>query len=375
MPIKISHQFDAGSIEVVSANAPADIQLKIRNDSNSDFLQWFYFRLQGAKGEPCTMRFLNAAQAAYPQGWDGYQAVASYDRENWFRVPTSYAGGVLTVNHTPEQDCVYYAYFEPYSWERHLKLLATVQAAPNASVVDLGSTLDGRDFNMAVIGDPNAAKKVWIIARQHPGETMSEWLVEGLIEALLDRANPMSRKLLQHAVFYIVPNMNPDGSVRGNLRVNAAGANLNREWVTPSLERSPEVYYVKNKIHETGVDLFLDIHGDEALPYNFIAGSEMLDGFTEEQMSEQVAFLEDFKRASPDFQTEVGYEVSKYREEMLQLASKYVGHTFKCVSLTLEMPFKDNAILPDPEVGWNGERSKRLGVAMLQPILGAVKPK
>jgi murein tripeptide amidase MpaA len=375
MPIKISHQFDAGSIEVVSAETPSDIQLNIRKDSNSDFLQWFYFRLQGAKGTACTMRFLNAAQAAYPQGWDGYQAVASYDRENWFRVPTSYAGGVLTVTHTPEQDCVYYAYFEPYSWERHLKLLATVQAAPNASVVDLGSTLDGHDFNMAVIGDPAAAKKVWIIARQHPGETMSEWLVEGLIEALLDRANPMGRKLLQHAVFYIVPNMNPDGSVRGNLRVNAAGANLNREWVTPSLDRSPEVFFVKNKIHETGVDLFLDIHGDEALPYNFIAGSEMLDGFTEEQMSEQQAFLDDFVRASPDFQTKVGYESSKYRAEMLQLASKYVGHTFKCISLTLEMPFKDNADLPDPEVGWNGERSKRLGAAMLQPILGAVRPK
>ena len=28
--------------------------------------------------------------------------------------------------------------------------------------------------------------------------------------------------------------MNPDGSVRGNLRTNAAGANLNREWMTPS---------------------------------------------------------------------------------------------------------------------------------------------
>ncbi len=40
------------------------------------------------------------------------------------------------------------------------------------------------------------------------------------------------------------------------------------------------------------------------------------------------------------------------------------------MSLTLEMPFKDNAILPDGQVGWNGARSKRLGAAMLNPILG-----
>jgi murein tripeptide amidase MpaA len=39
------------------------------------------------------------------------------------------------------------------------------------------------------------------------------------------------------------------------------------------------------------------------------------------------------------------------------------------VALTLEMPFKDNADLPDPTVGWNGAKSALLGTAMLQAIL------
>ena len=38
-----------------------------------------------------------------------------------------------------------------------------------------------------------------------------------------------------------MPNMNPDGSIRGHLRTNAKGANLNREWKEPTEERSPEV--------------------------------------------------------------------------------------------------------------------------------------
>jgi murein tripeptide amidase MpaA len=143
--------------------------------------------------------------------------------------------------------------------------------------------------------------------------------------------------------------------------------------MAPSMERSPEVFQVRQKIEETGCDLFLDIHGDEVLPYVFVAGCEMLDGFSEQQAAEQQAFIDDFLRASPDFQVAMGYEPGKYREEMLQLASKYIGHTYKCVSLTLEMPFKDNADMPDPEVGWNGARSARLGVAMLQPILHAVR--
>lgn len=373
MSIKISDRFDAGAIQVVRAEDPQDIALNIRKDSHADFLQWFYFRLQGARGQACSIRFLNAGQAAYPQGWSDYRAVASYDREHWFRVPTSFDGKVLTISHTPERDSIYYAYFEPYSWERHLWLLGRVEEAGIGRVVDLGSTVDGRDLNLAVIGDPATSCKVWIIARQHPGETMAEWLVEGLIEALLDSANPIGRELLKHAVFYIVPNMNPDGSARGNLRTNAAGANLNREWMSPSREKSPEVFHVRNKIAQVGCDLFLDIHGDESLPYVFAAGCEMLEGFAEQQAREQQAFVDDFMRASPDFQAVHGYEASRYKEEMLQLASKYIGHTYKCISLTLEMPFKDNANLPDEQIGWNGARSKRLGAAMLQPILHALR--
>ncbi|MEN3367663.1 MAG: hypothetical protein V7606_4937 [Burkholderiales bacterium] len=372
MPIKISHQFDAGVVEVLRAENPQAIELNLRKDSHADFAQWFYFRLQGARDQACTMRVMNASQATYPQGWENYQAVASYDREHWFRVPTSYDGKVLTVTHTPECDSVYYAYFEPYSWERHLQLLGRAENSPLVRVEDIGSTVEGRDMNVVVVGNPAAAKKVWVIARQHPGESMAEWFVEGMVDALIDPFNPVARQVLQQAVFYIVPNMNPDGSVHGNLRTNAAGANLNREWVSPSMETSPEVFVVRNRIHESGCDVFLDIHGDEALPYVFVAGCEMLEGFTEQQLAAQQSFLDNFKLASPDFQTEYGYAASKYREDMLKLASKYVGHTFKCLSLTLEMPFKDNAKLPDPQVGWNGARSARLGAAILQPILQAV---
>lgn len=369
MPIKISSHFDAGAIDIVCAETAQTIELKLRKDTHADIAQWFYFRLQGASGERCTMRFLNAGEATYPDGWKDYQAVASYDRKNWFRVPTAFDGQVMTISHTPQFDSVYYAYFEPYSWERHLDLLGRAQASSLARVEDLGSTVDGRDLNVVVIGDPSARKKIWVIARQHPGETMAEWFAEGMVDALLDAENPVAQKLLKHAVFYIVPNMNPDGAVNGNLRTNAAGANLNREWMTPTLENSPEVFHVKNKIHETGCDLFLDIHGDEGLPYVFVAGSEMLEGFTQQQTDEQQAFITQFQRASEDFQTKFGYGSGKYREEMLKLASKYIGHTFKCVSLTLEMPFKDNARSLNPKVGWSGARSAQLGKEILLPIL------
>ena len=378
MSIKISSQFDAGAIDVVSATSAGSIDLNIRKDSHADITQWFYFRLQGAQGEACTIRFLNAGKTAYPDGWNDYRAMASYDRVNWFRVPTSFDGQVMTISHTPGMDSVYYAYFEPYSWERHLELIDRAQMSEQVRMLDLGSTVEGRDMNLLVIGDPAAgasaaAKKVWVIARQHPGETMAEWLVEGMLDALLDPADAFGRQLLKEAVFYVVPNMNPDGSVRGNLRTNAAGANLNREWNTPSMERSPEVFLVKQKMKETGCDLFLDVHGDEGLPYVFVAGSGALPTFTPEQAAQEKAFADDFKIASPDFQDVHGYPAAPYTDEVLTMGSPHVTYAFGCLALTLELPFKDNANDPDPETGWDGARSARLGAAVLQPILQALR--
>ncbi len=372
MTLKISSRFDGGAIDIVQADSAQKIDLRIRKDSHADFLQWFYFRVQGARDTACNFRFINAGATSYPDGWKDYQAVASYDRRTWFRVPTSFDGQVMTISHAPEQDSIYYAYFEPYSWERHLDLLARAAQTPGVRLLDLATTRDGRDLNALVIGKANAAKKIWVIARQHPGETMAEWFAEGMIDALLERANPVAALLREQAVFYIVPNMNPDGAVRGNLRTSATGANLNREWVAPTAQFSPEVLAVRNLMHETGCDVFLDVHGDEGLPYVFVAGSEMIEGFSERQAAQQQAFVDCLKAVSPDFQTEYGYAVSKYREEVLRLASKYVAHHFGCVSLTLEMPFKDNAALPDPAVGWNGARSAALGAAMLHPIMQSI---
>ncbi|WP_322059665.1 M14-type cytosolic carboxypeptidase [Paraburkholderia sp. J63] len=384
MTISISSQFDAGAIEVLSCEQADDIRLRVRADNQSDFAQWFYFRLTGARGERCVMTFENASACAFPEGWRGYQAAASYDRVNWFRVPTSYDGKTLTIDHTPDFDSIYYAYFEPYSEERHSEFLGALQQLPHATLSELGQTVEGRPMTLLSLGMPGDAtpegkpkKTVWIIARQHPGESMAEWFVEGLVKRLAGwgdwAGDPVARKLLDRVIFHIVPNMNPDGSVHGNLRTNAAGANLNREWMEPDAQRSPEVLVVRDAIEQTGVDLFFDIHGDETLPYVFVAGSEMLPGFTDQQRTEQTAFIEAFKIASPDFQDKHGYEASRYREDALKLASKYIGHRYGCLSLTLEMPFKDNANLPDERVGWNGERSAALGAAMLQAVLRHVE--
>ena len=367
----ITWNFDGGAIEVVDGRDVHNVRLRLRADTAADFRQWFYFRVQGVAGRSLSLSIENAGEAAYPDGWPDYRCMASYDRQHWFRIEeTRYEDGVLRIDHTPARDSVYFAYFEPYSQERHLDFLGRIDGSPFARVKTLGTTVEGRGLDLVEVGDPGPSRlQVWIIARQHPGETMASWFMEGLMDRLLDPVDPVSRRVRELACIYLVPHMNPDGAVRGNLRTNAVGANLNREWRAPDLQRSPEVWWVRQAMLTSGVDLFLDIHGDEALPYVFFSTAEEVPGYSEEAKRRQARLVEAFASASPDFQTEHGYVAGRFGEELLDLASKWVAHQFGCVSLTLEMPFKDNANLPNAEVGWNGARSRRLGEAMLLAVL------
>jgi len=368
--INISSNFESGNIKVVALDSITDIQLEINRDSNSDYFQWFHFKLQSIAQAEHKIRIVNAANAAYVEGWENYQAVASYDRRSWFRVKTSYQNGELIIRHTPEHNATYYAYFAPYSYENHLDLMQNAQQSPLCKLEHLGESLDGRDMTLAIIGDSDEDKKsVWIIARQHPGETMAEWFCEGLLERLLDEDDPVARQLLKTCKFHIVANMNPDGTVRGNLRTNAVGTNLNREWDEPSMEKSPEVYLVREKLLQTGVDLFLDIHGDEAIPYNFLSGCEGIPSYDKKHKELEDNFKSAFLKASPDFQTQYGYDEDEPGKANLSMACTWVGEQFNCLSYTLEMPFKDNNDLPDPLYGWSAERCCRLGESVLIPIL------
>ncbi|MFV8783342.1 M14-type cytosolic carboxypeptidase [Microbulbifer sp. SA54] len=364
----ISSAFDSGNIKVIDAHSDP-IQLAIRLDNQSDFYQWFHFRLDGKIGNNYAMSIVNAGKAAYPEGWENYQVCASYDRHNWFRIDAKYDGNTLDFSIDLDQPSVYLAYFAPYSWERHLDLLAWAQSDERVNSETLGQTLDGRDMTLLTVGDANKAKnKVWMIARQHPGETMAEWFVEGFLEALLDESNPGARSLLEDTVFYVVPNMNPDGSVRGHLRTNAAGANLNREWQNPSMDRSPEVYLVREKMLATGGDIFLDIHGDEALPFNFVAACEGIPGYDERHAALENVFKQAFEAISPDFQTEKGYPLDKPGEANMTVGTNWCGHQFRTLALTLEMPFKDNDNLPDPVEGWSPARCRQLAYDIVHPI-------
>ena len=366
MSLTISSSFDAGNIRVMSQEDDS-ADLEIVHDHMSDFYQWFYFRVAGGAGREIALRITNCAGSAYPHGWPDYKAVMSLDREEWVRVSnTSFSGGVLTIKLTPPQDLVWIAYFAPYSMERHHDLVTQTAALPGVAYRSLGKSLDGQDLDCLTIGE--GALNVWLYARQHPGESMAEWWMEGALEKLTDEDDPIARVLRRECTFRVVPNMNPDGSRRGHLRTNAAGVNLNREWHAPSAEKSPEVLCVRNAMDQSPPDFAMDVHGDEAIPANFLAGFEGIPSLKDGQLRLFNLFSETLERLCPDFQRSQGYEIPPAGGANMSMSTTQLAERYGCVSMTLEMPFKDNFDLPDEVYGWSPQRSKYLAFSCLDAL-------
>lgn len=377
MTLSISSAFDAGNIRVLSTSGDASTgyraELEILPDQGSDFYQWFHFRVAGVAGAQVELVIANCAGSAYPDGWADYKARVSEDRENWLLADTEYSDGKLTIRVEPDSALFWVAYWAPYSMERHHDLIAWAAQQPGVTAHELGLTLDGQPLDMLRIGE--GTKQVWLYARQHPGETMAEYWMEGAIERLCDGEDSVARLLRREATIHLVPNMNPDGSRRGHLRTNALGINLNREWHDPSRERSPEVFLVRQAMDATGVDFAIDVHGDEAIPAVFMAGFEGIPSLKPEKLALYRRYVDLLAARTPDFQTRLGYPVAPPGRGNLSMSTAQLAERYGAVSMTLEMPFKDHGDLPDADFGWSPARSQQLGrdcLAALAEIIAEV---
>jgi murein tripeptide amidase MpaA len=372
MTLSITSAFDSGNIRVLSITE-TKAELEIVHDHQSDFFQWFHFRVAGAAGRAVELVITNCGASAYPGGWPDYSARVSEDRENWLLADTSYADGKLTIRVEPDGNALWVAYFAPYSMERHHDLIAWAANQPGVAQRELGLTLDGQPLDLLTLGD--GPKQVWLFARQHPGESMAEWWMEGALERLCDDEDAVARLLRREATFHIVPNMNPDGSRRGHLRTNAAGVNLNREWHDPSMDKSPEVFLVRAEMDRTGVDFAIDVHGDEAIPAVFLAGFEGIPSLDQGRLALYNRFRDTLAARTPDFQTKLGYPIGRPGHANLSMSTAQLAERYGAVAMTLEMPFKDNDDLPDLDFGWSPARSMQLAkdcLAVLAEMIGKV---
>jgi len=110
----------------------------------------------------------------------------------------------------------------------------------------------------------------------------------------------------------------------------------------------------------------LDISGREEILFEL----EMLLRGIDRFFNLRNLFGETLERLCPDFQRQKGYEIPAPGQANMSMSTTQLSERFGCVSMTLEMPFKDNFDLPDEIYGWSPQRSKYLGYACLDALRG-----
>lgn len=260
--IFIKSDFDSGSIGEyqISDNK---INFSLRREGGR-VGQWFYFQVFNEENKkPLIFCLENAGESMYPNGWQGYFPVYSIDGAIWKKVDSSqYKNKKFEFIIRQPSENLFVAWYQPYPYEKCQLWLNNVKNSPGVKARGIDKKIEALFF-----GSPTDAS-ILVIARQHPGETMSSFFIEGFINRLISQ-DAVSRQLLKKVQIVIIPMPNVDGVVYGNHRYSRRGTDYNRSWGEIDAPSA-----IKN-ISELAVNLpkfqlFLDIHGDEASKVNYV---------------------------------------------------------------------------------------------------------
>lgn len=364
--MRVSTSFESGRIQVLEVSRRR-LTVAVPPDIGSPrFRQWFAFDVEADPGSEIEVVLDNAGECTWADALGGDYRIYASEGAAWHRTDSKLSKDRLVVHHTLTRPRVRLAYYPPYPSSRFAPLRRQVQACGGSSET-LGRTPAGRPIERLVLGN-GTAKSVYVVAQQHPGESMAGWFVEGLVLALCEPGQA-ARALLERATISIVPRMNPDGAAIGNHRTTPAGVDLNRSW---ALDDAPtEVAVVRSSMQRNGVDLLIDVHGDERLPWVFGQAADVFRG----QKPDITAAIARFERAmvgaTPDYQTEHKYPYDPTGKPSLAFCANWAQDQFSCAALTLEMPFSDHRGRPDPR-GFFPARARRLGARALLGIAAAL---
>ena len=180
------------------------------------------------------------------------------------------------VNKTNINTPIYFALCFPYTYsslQEYLHKLSITKTNKNKiKFSTLNKTICGNPLDILYISNFNSTQSVInsrqsiiFTARVHPGETSGSYVIESVINNLLNNSE-QSNSLLDKYIFKIIPMLNPDGVIHGHYRNNILGKDLNRMWQDPRDNVTPTIYYLKKLISINKPFFFCDFHGHSNMP-------------------------------------------------------------------------------------------------------------
>lgn len=289
-PYRVSTNFEAGNagrVEVVSdTHIRVAVNGEVDQDKRNRQPSWFYFRLDGVAGRELTIELdqLHGEYNYRPHkgtGLRNMRPVYSYDNQTWTHFETSEfdpEAASIKVRIKPQRDPIWIARQPPYTTAHLNRLLAEIGGSKYLRREIIGKTVQGRAILLLTVtnpGVPDKSKKViWLMARQHAWESGTSWVCEGALRFLVS-TDPRAARIRDEYIFKVFPMADPDGVVRGGVRFNAYGYDLNRNWDTAEPKHMPEIVAQRQTMLDwldTGgrMDVFFSLHNTESA--DFISG-------------------------------------------------------------------------------------------------------
>ena len=187
----------------------------------------------------------------------------------------------------------YFASCYPYTYTQLRLYLNTLNKNCYKKIIKFGEA--GKTFNNNKIPyivitnfecdeeELNEKKCVLVTGRIHSGETVSSYVVQGLIDFLVNLNNPISKYLRDKFIFKIIPMLNIDGVIFGNYRLNILGKDMNRLW-TPNIPFNSDecdqsslyinsiIDIIKKTLNNRNIFLYCDFHGHSGKHNYFLYG-------------------------------------------------------------------------------------------------------
>ena len=239
---------------------------------NRAYTHW-HFLLNARAGSDFTLIFqnfneiYNGMPVPFDYSWST-DCVVSKDGRKWEHIPTEWIeGNRMKARVHMDSDSLYVAQVEPYRISDLQRMFTRIKNEPRVKIIPIGESVEGRKLNIIRIGEENAPHRIFIRARAHPWEAGTNWVVEGIVNTLLQHTDEVS-EFLNNYVVYILPMANIDGVAHGKTRFNINGMDLNRNLTSPAdpvltpENAAMELWLDKMIAKGLKPDLAIDFHND-----------------------------------------------------------------------------------------------------------------
>ena len=282
--IRISSDFESGNCKIINITYKPDF-VHITLTKNHEpfpvtvkrkYENWFYFKVNDCKNRHLKFDFKNLKY--FQNNFNGYKACFSYDKKIWKRTPTTVKRNNILWDFTPKKNIVYFAYYVPYTIKRKNKLIKQMKKKPYTTHRILGAS--PLQFNIDMLKIGKGDKHIFVIARQHPGESVGSFMAEGMLkEFFLPKHEAKRKRFVKEFSMHIIPMANPDGVYLGHWYTDHEGCNLNRHWQDKKCEQN-KIIYNEMGLNKYG-SLYIDLHGDEGCENHFITQCSPTIKYTE----------------------------------------------------------------------------------------------